>query len=493
MKILFIDPPFRNTLTGKYMPNCGYLYMASYLKAHGYKDSSVFDAHVLGMDWKDVAAFLKEFKPDIVGTSSVAADIYRRILLMKMAKEIDPSVLTVIGGHHASLVPEEVLRASASIDYAVIGEGEVTFLELVQALESGADKNGLKPVRGLAYLKDGKYIFTGQRPLIGELSALPMPDYSLVPMRKYKAYEFPGNPYKTVTTTFSRGCSQKCLFCSQPVLWQRKQRSRSAADMVKEIKLLYYNYDKRNFIFADNDFLHDRQRNIDFLNELKSSGINIEYSVMARVDSVIRNKDLLAPYRRSGLVIVRVGVESCSQTVLDDLDKKQSPARIKEAFKYLKEAKFPIINAFMILGIYDEDKYAWLRIIKNARMLGANHITHSVLTPFPGTALFDELKNKNIIQEYNLRFYNFFHAVVRNKHYSSRQLVFLQLLLHFIWCYSPPRIFNNLWDKYRRQLQFVYYPRTTLNLLRLSLKKFLCPWKRDCEKKVYNEYKNSTN
>ncbi|TAM38527.1 hypothetical protein EPN54_04170, partial [bacterium] len=262
MRILFVDPPIKKVLTDKYTPNCGYLYMAAYLKTKGYADIKVLDAQALGIGWEDVGKFIRDFNPDIAATSSVTADIYRRMHLLRVVKELSPSTITVMGGYHASMLPEDVLRVSEDTDYVVIGEGELTFFELVKAIENKPNKEKIRTVKGLGYLEEGKFIHTGRRPLIKDLSELPLPDYSLIPMDKYRVFEFPGDPKESIAINFSRGCFHECVFCPQPPMWQNTIRSRKAGDMIEEIAVLQKRYSKNSFIFSDNDFLYDRQRNL---------------------------------------------------------------------------------------------------------------------------------------------------------------------------------------------------------------------------------------
>lgn len=479
MRILFIDPPIKKALTDKYTPNCGYLYMAAYLKAKGYGNIKVLDAQALGMDWGDVGKFLKDFNPDIVATSSVTADIYRRMHLMRMVKELFPSVITVMGGYHASMLPEDVLRISGDIDYVVIGEGEITFLELVKAKENKLDREGIKRVKGLGYLEDGAFIHTGSRPLINDLSELPLPDYSLVPLDEYRAFEFPGNPKESISVNFSRGCFHKCIFCPQPPMWQNTTRSRKVSDMIEEIAVLHKKYSKNNFIFSDNDFFYDRQRNIAFLRELRASKIKIKYSIMSRAENVIRNKDLLPESVSCGLVMVKVGVESFSQVLLDEFKKSQAVSEINLAFGYLIKSRIPVINALIIWGNYGEARGYFLKICRDVRRLGASHLTHSFLTPFPGTELYNGLKKRDIIKNQDFRCYNFFQPVLATRSLSCRSLFFLQVVLHFIWCYSPAGIAGNLFNKYRRHLQLYYYPRISFNLLKLFARRIFSLFEKD--------------
>jgi radical SAM superfamily enzyme YgiQ (UPF0313 family) len=206
---------------------------------------------------------------------------------------------------------------------------------------------------------------------------------------------------------------------------------------------------------------------------------------MTRVENVIRNRDLLPELASCGLIMVRVGVESLSQALLDELKKSQTVSEINAAFGYLKQSKIPIINAFVIWGNYDETRSHFLKIYRGIRRLGANHLTHSFLTPFPGTELYNDLKKKNIIKNLDFRCYNFFQPVLATRNLSCRSLFFLQVLLHFIWCYSPVGIVGNLFNKYSRHLQFYYYPRISFNLLKLFAKKMFSFFEKDFYGRYY--------
>jgi len=488
MKILFVDPLRNSTVTDKYTPNTGYLYMASFLKARGYNNVKILDAHAQGMPWKDMLQQIISFKPDILATSSNITDIYKRILLARMVKRTAPSIKIIIGGPHASLVPEEVLRIAGCIDYAIIGEGEITLLELIKKLERKETDKEVARVKGIAYLNEKKFIFTGHRELMDDLDNLPMPDYSMVPVRKYKAYEFYGNPHDTTGVTFSRGCFFRCAFCSEPIMWRHRQRSRSPFLMAEELMILNSEYGKKNFIIGDTDFFFNRERNSAFLREILKRKIKINFSVMTRVNSIIEHRGMLEQYSRAGLSTVRIGVESYSDNSLGKLRKNQNIAQIKEAFYLLKKSKIPIINVFTIWGLAGEGRGAYRSILKNPQELGGNKLTHSFITPLPGTEMFNEFKENGLIQNWDYRSYTYFSPVVKSAYYSKERLRLLQLFIHLAWAYHPKRIIRNLFNRHKLYLQFVFYPRMTAMIALKILSKQAGRWINEEEKQIYLEH-----
>jgi len=473
MKILFIEPPGYKTVTGKYTPPCGYLYLAAFLKSHGYEDVAVLDAYASGLDWPRIKKYIMDHRPDIVATGSVTVDMAHRFFLLRMAKEIDPSMTTVIGGLHASLNPEQSLRSCPAIDYAMVGEGEVTFKEFADALQGSRD---MASIKGLGYLKGNDYVYTGERPLIEDLDSLPMPDYSLVPMERYRLYELPGNAYAGTGVTFSRGCRYRCTFCTEAKRWGYRCRSRGPVKMAEEIALLYERYGKRNFIIGDSDFFYDTERLKGFIAQLERRRIPIRFNVMARVDSVLNNREYLAALRDQGLVTVGIGVESYAPSVLRELDKGQKADQVREACFLIRKARIPVLRLFTLWGHNSEGKDAWRQILTISRSLGADFLTHSILTPYPGTDIFSKFKSAGLIETDDYSLYRFYNPVVHTQHYSRKQMFWIQQLMHFFWWYHPQRFVKALTNRYRFHLQFVYVPRFTFKLLmrlaRLAIGRF---------------------
>ncbi len=468
MKIIFVDPPLKyGNLMSKWTPPCGYLYLSSYLKSKGFNEVKVLDAHIERVGWDYIREYILREKPAVIATNSMTADISERVRLLKIAKEVNPDITTVIGGHHASLVPEEVLRLGNCVDYVIVGEGEIAFYELVMFLKNGGER---KPIPGIAYLSGNDYVYGGERCFIENLDDLPMPDYSLVPVEKYRIFELPGSPYAGTDVTFSRGCGNYCAFCSEAKVWRNRQRSRSPEKMVEELAILYTKYGKKNFIFGDADFLFNRERTAGFIRSLKERGLKIKYTIMTRAQNVIKHRDLLSELRDSGLVMLGIGAESYSEDVLKSLRKGQRACEVLEACKLVHEAKIPLLRLYMIWGTNEEKRGEWLKMLRVSRSLNADFLSNAFLTPFPGTELYIKMKSEGLIHNFNYRAYGFFVPVVRNIHYSLKQLFIIQQIIHFLWWYHPYHFLRSFTNRYRFHLQFFFLPRLTKMVIGIIIK-----------------------
>ncbi|MBU1727673.1 MAG: B12-binding domain-containing radical SAM protein [Candidatus Omnitrophica bacterium] len=452
LKILLVELPIDswNRYARRYLPNPGTLALATYLKSKSC-DVKLIDTYAEGIGWKKLAKFIRKEDPDIIGSSSYTPDIYGRILLARITKKINPSIVTVLGGCHVTLVPEETLRLAKAIDYAVLGEGEETFFELVQALGNSVSSKDMGNIRGIAYLNDDTLIKTEPRPFIKNLDSLPMPDYSLIPMARYtNSYYFPYPANQGFSATFSRGCPEKCNFCAESAFWQSSWRGRSAKAVVEELKVLNKKYGKRFFLFYDDNFMFNRQRNIEFIEEMRKSGLKIEYRIGARVDTLLRDRALLKDLRSVGLTALQIGVESFDQDVLNGMHKNYNVEKMKELSHSLKEAGIPFPMLFFVIGNYNDNRKTLLDITRKSKKYGFNAIQVTSLTPWPGTHFFEEVDNRGLIQVKDYRLYDFKNAIMPTKYLTTQKVDFWRFYLFFKW-YSDIGVFlSNMKNRYLR-------------------------------------------
>ncbi|HSB34407.1 MAG TPA: cobalamin-dependent protein, partial [Nitrospirota bacterium] len=209
-KIMLITPPYHAGVVesaGVWL-NVGFVSLAGSLRAAGY-EPLYYDAMSLWHGYDDIARRIEDERPDVVATTAFTAEIVEALKVLKLAKEIDPLIITVIGNVHPTFCYEELLRdASSPIDYIVRGEGEETMVELMDALSAGGDP---RKVKGLAFRHNGGVVATDARGYITDLDRLPLA-WDLVewPIYTYRTME--GSTLAIVSS--SRGCSQQCSFCS---------------------------------------------------------------------------------------------------------------------------------------------------------------------------------------------------------------------------------------------------------------------------------------
>jgi len=466
-KILLIELPIDawNRYGRHYLPNPGTLAVGTFLKKNGY-DVKIVDTFAQGIGWNKLIDIIKEYAPDIVGSSSYTVDMYGRALLSRIVKSINPAITTVLGGIHASLVPEETLRLAKEVDFLVLGEGELTFLELIKKLESGKSKSGMRDVDGLAFMEGENFIKTNRRNFIENLDKIPLPDYSMLPMVKYRNMYFPVPPHESFCFYTSRGCQNKCNFCSETVLWGHCWRGRSAELVVEEFSILNKNYGKKAFLLNDDDFLFNRQRNIEFIERMSKSGLDIEFRAGARVDTLLRDKDLLVSFRKVGLTALQVGVESFYQNTLDSMNKNYRSDRLKEAVECIKSAGILYPCYFLVTGNENDNWKTMSSIIKKSKEYNFGVMHLSTLTPWPGTPLFEEMKTRGRIKDFDYRKYNLKNAVMSTKYLSTKQVALIRALLFYRWFFSPVVFIRNFFSN--RYLRYAHL-RTifSLHLIRI--------------------------
>jgi len=439
MKVLLVDPPHAifKFFRGR-MPFPGLVALAAYLEKDF--EVKVCDGTVLDYPWEDLERIIRDYKPDVVGigssSTSFAYDAMNTAYLVKMA---DPSIITVGGGAHFSALPEESLVECPSLDYIVIGEGEVTMHELLRALEVRGDP---KEVKGLAFRRDGQIVKTPQRPLLPDIDILPLPAYHLFPMDRYFMPSLGMDTHRSIILTTARGCEGRCTFCSEAALWRNTWRPRSAKLVVEEMELLYRDFGKISFMFGDDIFNGTRQRLLEFAEELEARRLPVHFWFQTRVDAILRDADLLPRLKKLGLYMLSMGVESPRQQVLDNYNKKQTPEMAKQAMEVIKKNRLLFI-ANVMWGDWEDTEESLKELLKFCRPY-ACHLALQITTPLPGTEYWRQAQAEGRIRERDYSKYDMLNPIMPTKTVSWERVGYLhpRAIQKF---YSRPRVF---WDAF---------------------------------------------
>jgi radical SAM superfamily enzyme YgiQ (UPF0313 family) len=252
-------------------------YLASVLR--GEHEVKIVDPNILGYSMEDVRRVLKEFYPDIVGVTSVTPSIPQAYHVAKMAKEVRDDCTVLIGGPHASFLPNQTLKECEYIDVVVRGEGEETVQELPEAIEDGE----IEKVRGITFRKGDQIISNKPRPFIKDINEIPFPCWNLLPMDKYRFY---GERYAAMLT--SRGCPFGCSFCASSRLFGGYWRGRSPENVLEEIQMLHEGYGIRNIEFVDDTFTFNVKRAEEICSGIIGEGWDISWGASSRVDTLTR-------------------------------------------------------------------------------------------------------------------------------------------------------------------------------------------------------------
>jgi anaerobic magnesium-protoporphyrin IX monomethyl ester cyclase len=385
---------------GTSMPPLGILYLAAVLESQGI-EVDVVPADVLGYDWKQVEARIRNFNPDILGATTTTENRFDSFRLVELAKRLDPRVFTVLGGPHISMAAEDTMRHITDLDAAVVGEGENTLLELVRAVENGQN---ISSVRGLYFRpQDGSLEFSGVRDHIEDLDSLPLPARHLVPMDEYNFYvrTLDGKALKAQNIMTSRGCPFNCYFCATPANWGRKMRGFSPERVVNEIEFLITEYGAEYIWFYDDTLNYNLPRLHRIMDLIIERRFNIKFCSEFRIDQV--DKPLLEKMVRAGLVWAHFGVEAGSERIRRNIVGKKFDIEAAYQFaRWGKELGF-VPDAFLIFSHHTETwEEALETIAVMERLREANDQTDfatAILHVYPGTPLEAIAKKEKIIPE----------------------------------------------------------------------------------------------
>lgn len=415
MKILFLEPlhefwEFFRGLTASHALVC--------LAAEARKkyDVRVFDASMQpDKPWNRMEEYLKAERFDVVGiTGSITEFWPDTINASKLVRELLPGAKIMVGGYTASVFWEEALRDGVA-DFVVIGEGEVTMMELLRAIKDGCtDFSG---ILGLAYLRDGQPVRNADRPLLQSLEGLPMPAYDLFPMERYGLAPFGGKVGYTVT--FARGCNGSCVFCSEAVLWRSRWRGHSAEYMVDTLELLSRKYGKKIFYVGDDDFLYDEERTEKFIELMRARRLGVKMWIQTTCANLIKNEKHLRDLHDIGVYQVMLGIETSKPEGLKRLNKPQTLDVVERAVGIANQYGFILMGMLMWGAPWDrkEDLPAIFKFL-NER---CDIIGPDFTTPWPGTPYYAECEKAGAIEVRDLAKYNMLNAITRTADLSAAE------------------------------------------------------------------------
>ncbi|MFH1647637.1 MAG: radical SAM protein [Chloroflexota bacterium] len=376
MKITLINPL---QSTSYPQPPVGLALIAAVLEKQGHR-VTLLDANALGL--RPEAAAARVGDADIAGLTAMTPTISAAISLASHLKQVRPRLTVILGGAHATLLPEETLTSAPEIDIIVRGEGEETVVELLQAIEA---RQPLESIAGISYRTDGKISGTPDRPPSVNLDTLPYPAYHLLSWKRYKPHPPHGlaMPFAAVVT--SRGCPYRCAYCSKPV-FGAKFRAQSPGRVIDEIAYLHDRFGVKEIAFYDDSFTLDKERVQKIAEKIIGSGMKMAWTCETRVNLV--DRQLLLNMKRAGCYAVAYGIESGSAEVLKTLRKDITLEQVEEAVRHTREVGLQVIGYFMV-GSPGETPETIRQTIDYAKKLKVDYAQFSVTTPFPGTELYD--------------------------------------------------------------------------------------------------------
>jgi radical SAM superfamily enzyme YgiQ (UPF0313 family) len=407
IKVLFVYPPFPVNHRHKVVIPISLCRIAAYL-VHKVPDVqlSVFDAHIQEVSIEDILAHIEAYTPDVVAVGYWTCQAPFVYELSKRIRTLSRSIMVVHGGIHASFSWEEALQYC---DAAVIGEGERTFSQLIQAIR---ENRGFETVKGLAFKRDGQVVKTPPQPLIENLDDIPFPAFELFDIKKYiesgrlRQLHVVGG--KRMPVLASRGCPYDCHFCLSPTMWGKNVRWRSPNNVLDEIRKLHNLFGFTNFQFYDDNFLLNKSFVVELCKGIPSLGFDIKWVALSRAKDVIESRDILKTLKDAGCVGIEMGIETSDKKVLEKINKQQEIDWVDRAVKLQKNAGLSPLYTLMVFSPGET-----ISSIRNIRAYIEEKIPESISynhfgaapfitlgqfsTPYPGTCFYKERLKEGMI------------------------------------------------------------------------------------------------
>jgi len=438
MNILLINPAPSGTLkaTGVLFPPLGLLYVAGYAEKEGHQ----VVVRDLAVRRKKEEIDFKRY--DVVGIST---DTTRHRQALQLAKKAKSSGCTVVmGGSHPGYVDEEILLTKR-VDFIIHGEGEVTFSELAASLEK--DDRRFHSIQGISFFSNGQLVRTPPRPFIEDLDRLPLPARHLIHMDAYRRTKLGGRDITPLVT--SRGCPYQCAFCASSHFWGTKVRTRSVASVLNEIEEIHHRYHFDAVAFLDDTFNLFPKRVIEICRGIVEKKIDLWWWCLSRIDLLLRNEEMVKEMVKAGAKSVFIGVESSNPETLEALKKGIDVESTVQAVEMLKQNGLQIHASYILGGLHETVKTIH-ETIHFAKRLDTDVAQFSILTPYPGTAVYQQVKDRIFKWRSPWSFFDMQHLVFKHDHLSFIRMEWLLLKAHLLYYTRSKKGIHDIWHHIKK-------------------------------------------
>ncbi len=393
MKILLVQPPKPEKALGgedfHIFEPLALEYLAAGVPGH--------DVRILDMRLDpDLDCLLQDYQPEVVGITSYTVHVNTVKRLFERVKAFNPNITTIVGGHHATVMPDDFY--TASIDAIVTGEGFFTFREIISHLEKGRDLSEIPASTRTA--EGGLVIRQGGQD--GDLDALPFPRRDLTARYRKSYYSEWMRPLASIRT--SKGCLFRCKFCALWKLTGGRYFTRKPERIVEELGTI----EEKCIFFADDESLLDTERMGTLADMIRDTGIQKRYFLYGRSDTITKHPALIEKWKKIGLERVFVGLEFIRDADLKLIRKGFTAESNETAVKILKSLGIDIYPTLIVRPEFDRKDFEDLR--KYCLGLDLNFFGFPVLTPLPGTDLYHDVKDRLISSNYD--YFDFFHTLL---------------------------------------------------------------------------------
>jgi len=364
-------------------PNTGLGYVAQPLSEAGIPYETL-DMR-LGYSFRYLVKKMREFKPDIIGISMRTPEYRKQCEMIARLKQIFPHSVLILGGDHVNLMREEILRQCPDVDYAVVFEGERTFLELLKGKEEPAG------IKGLIFRDDGNLKYTGDAEFERDLDKLSFPRYANFELDRY--------PNKEIGIVSSRGCPYRCIFCVESSKNTRRlYRARSPGNVVDEIEY-WYSRGYRKFDFSEPMFNLRKERVAGICDEVEKRGLEgLQLAVRSGLRADATDREVLQKMKRVGFSAISFGVEGGNDRMLEIIKKNEKMEDIERAIRDACEIGFDVMLTFLI-GLPFERESDIRDAIKLSYKYPINAVFFNNVVPIPGSELYEWVKENDYFLE----------------------------------------------------------------------------------------------
>lgn len=395
-KELLVIPP---------LPPTDLMYLASIAEQCGF-EAKIKDYSLGGNFSED----LESFNPDYLVANIATPTFKTDMEAVALAKKIKPSIITIVKGAPFLTYNTNVIYENPFIDYVIMGEPELTLKDILEEVPNNE-------ILGICYSENMQGVKNEARPFNENLDCLPFPARHLVDNSIYKR---PDNGKVQAVIKVSRGCPFHCFFCLATPVSGTKVRTRSAENIIAEVKECIEKYNIKNFLFWSDIFNFDREWTLNLCNKIIESGLKFTWSANTRANTM--DEEMAKLMYKAGCRLVSIGVESGSQEVLDKIGKKITLDDIRNTVRILKKNKIKIYNYFVI-GLPWETEKTVKETINFAIELDSNFISFYTATPLPGTKFFAYAMMNNLVDG-QMDFCSAYYVPTVRSHKLSKERIF---------------------------------------------------------------------
>jgi radical SAM superfamily enzyme YgiQ (UPF0313 family) len=424
-KVLLIEPrnPQAHIFSRVAIPRLGSVLLGTILQQQGL-DVKVVVEEIKALDYHNL-----DFAPDLVGISTITSTAPRAFELADSYRA--QGIPVVLGGPHSSFLQEESLQHA---DYVVCGEGDEALPELVAAYNQGG---GFASIRNLCFHGESGLQINPLRPFLQDLDVLPIPDYNLI-------HGWRSGQQEVISIATSRGCPFGCRFCSVIQMFGRQYRYNSVDRIIDEIQRNAMQ--AGHIFFCDDNFTANRDRIKTLLERILQMGLKMEWSAQVRVEAA-RDQELLDLMARSGCLMVFIGLESINPATLKAYKKSQTVDDIRECVHNFHEKNIKVHGMF-IFGAEEDNAQVIRETVTFSHQIYIDSLQYLILTPLPGTPVYQELKEEGRLLNRDWSHYDGHHAVFLPRYMTPYELQVetLQAMKNFYtWTSVLKRLIRRDW------------------------------------------------